>query len=259
MVSGGETLEMTTERLLQAREFAEQAGVTVRTLHHYDRLKLLRPSRYTAAGYRLYTEQDFARLQQIVTLKFIGFPLKQIKEILDRDAFDLSEALRLQRQVIEEQRNHLNMAVHAIATAERMINAGDEPHWEVFKKIIEVINMQKDMEWMKKYYTEEAQRKLAERGTPEVIEQGQRDWAALISEVREAVAAGEDPASEKSQALAERWSKLIEAFTGNDPEITEGLRKLYADQANWPSTFQKPYSDDLAGFISEAQAARNKN
>jgi hypothetical protein len=150
------------------------------------------------------------------------------------------------------------MAVHAIETAERMINAGDEPGWEVFKKIIEVINMQKDMEWMKKYYTEEAQQKLKERGTPEVIEQGQRDWAALLSEVREAVAAGEDPASEKSQALAERWSKLIEAFTGNDPEITAGLRKLYADQSNWPSTFQKPYTDDLGSFICEAQAARKK-
>ena len=252
-------MEMNTERLLQASEFAEQAGVTVRTLHHYDRLRLLRPSRYTSAGYRLYTERDFARLQQIVTLKFIGFPLKQIKEILDRDEFDLSEALRLQRQIIEEQRNHLNMAVHAIETAERMINAGDEPGWEVFKKIIEVINMQKDMEWMKKYYTEEAQRKLKERGTPEVLEQGQRDWAALLSEVREAVAAGEDPASEKSQALAERWAKLIEAFTGNDPEITEGLTKLYADQANWPSTFQKPYTDDVGSFICEAQAARNKS
>lgn len=249
---------MSTERLLQAREFAEQAGVTVRTLHHYDRLKLLRPSRYTAAGYRLYAERDFARLQQIVTLKFIGFPLKQIKEILDREEFDLSEALRLQRRTIEEQRNHLDMAVKAIETAERMISAGDEPGREVFKKIIEVISMQKDMEWMKKYYTEEAQRKLKERGTPDVIEQGQRDWAVLINEVREAVAAGEDPASEKSQALAERWSKLIEAFTGNDPEITEGLRKLYADQANWPSTFQRPYADDVGSFICEAQAARNK-
>ena len=250
---------MTTERLLQAREFAEQAGVTVRTLHHYDRTGLLRPRRYTAAGYRLYTERDFARLQQIVTLKFIGFPLKQIKEILDREAFDLREALRLQRRIIEEQRNHLNMAVQAIEAAERMISAGNEPGWEVFKKIIEVINMQKDMEWVNKYYSEEAQAKLKERGTPEVIEQGQRDWAALISEVREAVAAGEDPASERSQALAERWSKLIEAFTGNDPEITEGLRKLYADQANWPSTFQKPYSDEVGNFICEAQAARKRS
>jgi len=55
----------------------------VRTLHHYDRLGLLKPSGHTEAGYRLYGERDFARLQQIVVLKFIGFPLKQIKNVLD--------------------------------------------------------------------------------------------------------------------------------------------------------------------------------
>ena len=68
------------ESLFQAREFAELTGVTVRTLHHYDRLGLLKPSGRTAAGYRLYGERDFARLQQIITLKFIGFPLNQIKK-----------------------------------------------------------------------------------------------------------------------------------------------------------------------------------
>ena len=60
-------------------EFAEKAGVTVRTLHHYDRLGLLKPSGRTIAGYRLYGDRDFARLQQIVTLKFIGLPLRQTR------------------------------------------------------------------------------------------------------------------------------------------------------------------------------------
>lgn len=246
------------EHLYQAREFAERAGVTVRTLHHYDRLGLLKPSRYTEAGYRLYAERDLARLQQIVTLKFIGFPLKQIKEILSADALDLATALRLQRKVIEEQRSHLDKAIQAIENAERVMASGDEPDWEAFKKIIEVINMQKDMEWTKKYYTDEARRKLAERATPEVLEQGQRDWAALIREVEAAVSAGEDPASEHAQALAARWSKLIEAFTGGDPEISEGLKKLYSDKANWPSTFQKPYSDEVGAFICNAVAARKE-
>lgn len=251
-------MKTATERLYQAREFAERAGVTVRTLHHYDRLGLLKPSRYTEAGYRLYVERDLARLQQIVTLKFIGFPLKQIKEILEQDALDLATALRLQRKVIEEQRSHLDKAIQAIENAERVLTFGDEPDWEAFKKIIEVINMQKDMEWTKKYYTDEAQRKLAERATPEVLEQGQRDWAALISEVEAAVKAGEDPASEHAQALAARWSKLIEAFTGGDAEISEGLKKLYSDKANWPSTFQKPYSDEVGAFICNAMAARKQ-
>ncbi len=62
-------MKTTSRPLYRASAFAERAGVTVRTLHHYDRLGLLKPSSYTASGYRLYGERDFARLQQITTLK----------------------------------------------------------------------------------------------------------------------------------------------------------------------------------------------
>ncbi|HJZ69420.1 MAG TPA: MerR family transcriptional regulator, partial [Blastocatellia bacterium] len=131
-----------TNRLYKAAEFARLAGVTVRTLHHYDRLGLLRPSGRTSKGYRLYGERDFARLQQIVTLKFIGFPLKQIKDILSRASFNLREELRRQREIISEQRHRLDLAVNAIEKVERVLASTDEPDWEVFAEIIEVINMQ---------------------------------------------------------------------------------------------------------------------
>jgi DNA-binding transcriptional MerR regulator len=64
------------------QEFAKLSGVTVRALHHYDRLGLLRPKQRSSAGYRLYSDGDFARLEQIVVLKFLGMPLKQIKSLL---------------------------------------------------------------------------------------------------------------------------------------------------------------------------------
>lgn len=245
--------------LYLAQEFAERGGVTVRTLHHYDRLGLLKPSGYTAAGYRLYGARDLARLEQIVMLKFIGFPLKQIKELLDGREFDLTTTLRLQREVIEAQRRHLENIIEAIERAERVAAAGETPDWHAFKNIIEVINMQNNMEWIKKYYTEEQLEELAARNQPGVHERAQREWAALIKEVEEAARAGVDPASERAQALAARWSKLIEEFTGGNPAIAESLRRLYADQANWPATFQKPYSDESGAFICKAVAARKKN
>src|SRR5215831_4796848 len=144
------------QHIYQASEFADRAGVTVRTLHHYDRLRLLKPSGRTAKGYRLYGERDFARLQQIVTLKFIGFPLKQIKSILDRNSFDLAAELRRQREVIAEQRSRLELAIKAIEKVERVLASTSEPDWELFAEIIEVINMQADMSWTDKYYSEEA-------------------------------------------------------------------------------------------------------
>ena len=91
------------ENLWQTREFAEKAKVTVRTLHHYDRLELLKPYRRTAKGFRLYGENEFARLQQILTLKFIGFSLAQIKKILANRSFVLAETLELQRDVLQRQ------------------------------------------------------------------------------------------------------------------------------------------------------------
>ncbi|HKR01284.1 MAG TPA: MerR family transcriptional regulator, partial [Pyrinomonadaceae bacterium] len=235
-----------------------RAGVTVRTLHHYDRLGLLKPSRYTEAGYRLYGERDFARLQQIVMLKFIGLPLKEVKELLDHRELDLQATLRLQRDIVEEKRRHLDTVILAIERAEKALEASDGPDWETFKQIIEVINMQNDMEWMKKYYTEEQLAELAERGTPEVLEKGQRDWAELIKDVEAAASEGVDPQSERAQALAARWSALIEAFTGGNPGIRENLARLYADQANWPSTFNKPYSDEVGSFIHRVMTSQKK-
>ncbi|HKC62761.1 MAG TPA: MerR family transcriptional regulator, partial [Pyrinomonadaceae bacterium] len=111
-------MKTATNGLLRAQEFAERAGVTVRTLHFYDRLGLLKPTRYTASGYRLYGERDLARLQQIVTLKFIGLPLKQIKELLDQRELDLTTTLQLQREVVEEKRRHLDLCLEAIKRAE---------------------------------------------------------------------------------------------------------------------------------------------
>ena len=126
-------------RSYQVREFAELAGVTVRTLHHYDRLALLRPHR-TEAGYRLYGIHDLERLEQIVALKFLGLPLKRIKTLLDRDTRELSEVLPLQRLALEEKRRRLDRAIGAIRDAEGMIQPGKRVDAAMLKKIIEVID-----------------------------------------------------------------------------------------------------------------------
>ena len=217
---------MNETQQFQAIEFAKLAGVTVRTLHHYDRIGLLKPSGYTGAGYRLYRQHDLIRLQQIVTLKFIGFSLTQIKNLLNSNSFDLTVALNQQREIITEKRQQLDLAINALEKAQTLLATNNEPDWEAFKRIIEVINMQNNMEWTKKYYSEEAEQKIAERAAkipPEVIEQGQRDWATLIREVETAVSEGLDPKSEQAAALATRWSELIKAFTGGDREIQAGL------------------------------------
>jgi MerR family transcriptional regulator, thiopeptide resistance regulator len=242
----------------QPHEFAKRAGVTIRALHHYDRLGLLKPSGRTAAGYRLYTDRDLVRLEQIVALKFIGFPLSQIRELLNRKDLDVAAALRQQRQIIAEKRDHLDRAIQAIERAERLVLSGEQNDWEPFRKIIEVIQMQTRKDWMKKYYTEEQLNDLRKRWTPEVQAKSERDWAELVRDVEAAIARGQSPDSETGLRLAERKQKLIDLFTGGDPGITQNLQKLYSDKANWPQNFKKPYSDEVDKFLCDAAKGLEK-
>ena len=239
------------------KQLSDLAEVSVRTLHYYDEIGLLNPTKVGANGYRYYDDAALLRLQQILFYREIGLELMQIKEILDREALDLATMLRLQREIIKEKRRHLDKAIEAIEKVERAFAANGDPDWESFKRIIEVINMQNETKWTDKYYSEEARRAIEERAknwTPEMQAKAEQDWAALIKEVQTAVDEGEDPASEKARSLAARWSELIRGFTGGNPAIQEGLNKLYSDEANWPSTFQKPFSDEAAAFIMKAMA-----
>src|SRR5882762_951798 len=101
------------KRIYRIQEFATLAGVTVRALHHYDRLGLLKPSGRSDRGYRLYRDCDLARLEQIVVLKFLGLPLEQIGRLLKRES-PLPDTLRRQQQVLTEKRRRLDMAIYAI-------------------------------------------------------------------------------------------------------------------------------------------------
>lgn len=253
-----------SERLLKAKDFASRAGVTVRTLHHYDRMGLLRPTSYTQVGYRLYSEKSFARLQQIVTLKFIGFSLKEIKTLLGRESFDLKDALQTQRKILKEKRGQLESAIKAIEKAEAVLSPNDETDWDAFAKIVEVINMQENMDWMKKYYSEEAREAIEERKNlwnPELQEQVTRDWNNLFKDIEDAIAKGEDPAGEKAQSFVARWDELLRGFTGGNPEIQKGLNKLYADKSNWPAdmNFKQPWSDEVGEFIRKARESSGTN
>src|SRR5215471_6908589 len=108
------------QQLFRVQAFADLAGVTVRALHHYDRLGLLRPKR-TRSGYRLYSVRDVERLEQIVALKFLGLPLREIRAVINRDGRPLTEVLRAQRRALEEKRRRLERAIGAIADAERSV------------------------------------------------------------------------------------------------------------------------------------------
>jgi DNA-binding transcriptional MerR regulator len=241
--------------MFKVSEFAAQAGVTVRTLHHYDRLGLLRPGGRSRAGYRLYGERELARLQQITTLKFIGLPLQQIKDLLDRGNLDLAETLRLQRGLLAEKGQQIKHAMQAIDEAERAMKSSRRPDWAALKKIIEVMEMDNTMDWTKKYYSPEAQAKVEERKklwTPELQAQVSQDWQDLVRDAEAAMAAGEAPDGKKAQTLAARWTELVRGFTGGDAEVQKGVKKVWADRANWPVALPNYFSNEVLAFMMKA-------
>lgn len=243
--------------LYHAHEFAELAGVTVRALHHYDRLGLLKPAHRSEAGYRLYSRKDMARLEQIVVLKFIGLSLRDIGDVLLQDTSALPQTLRHQQEVLTAKRRQLDKAISVIAKASKAIGRGDESDWRILATIIKEISMQNDKTWMGQYFSESAKAKIRERQTmwsPELQEQTDKKWKELFYDVQNSL--NEDPGSDRAQALAARWQGLIDEFTGGDQEIQQGLNRLYSDRGNWPRDWKSPVPSEVHQFIQKAMKAR---
>jgi DNA-binding transcriptional MerR regulator len=220
-------------RSFRTREFATLAGVTARALRHYDRLGLLKPQR-TASGYRAYSDGDFARLEQIVALKFIGVPLKKIALFAARTPEALVKALGAQRQVLERKRRLLDRAIHAIGEAEGLLRAGHESDPLVYRRIIEVIQMQNnDAQW-KDMYEELIKAKMARLTSlsPEEATALRAEWDVLLRDVEGAL--GEDPAGPVAQELADRWLKRLERLMGApiDPVMVRAAA-IYQTTGRW--------------------------
>jgi DNA-binding transcriptional MerR regulator len=228
--------------LYRVHEFAELSGVTIKALHHYDRLGLLK-ARRTDAGYRIYTERDLERLEQIVVLKFLGLSLQQIKVVLDRAAVELPEALRLQRQALEEKQRLLARALSAIVEAEKAIRPGEPTGPAVLKRLIEVIHMQDKFDELKQYYSDEQLMKL-EQAVAKIRRGPIEEWKSFNREVAAAAAVGEDPAGEKAQALGARYMEMMRCNAGwfrdlallpRDPEFRTSMKRMVDDKENWPA------------------------
>ena len=225
-------------RLYKAREFADLAGVTVRALHHYDRIGLLKPLR-SSSGYRLYSLADLERLEQITALKFLGIPLGEIKTLLGSSPLTLGESLDLQRRALTEKRDVITRAIHAIEAAEKLVGSGQVTDASVLRKIIEVIEMQPEENFMRKYYTEEAWERrshVTKEIASETREAHRGAWRQLFLKVESGLDL--DPAGETAQLLAKQWVLLAERMTGGDPGITAGAINAWKDHPNWPPEAQ---------------------
>ena len=215
---------------LKVGELARRTGLTVRTLHHYDELGLIRPSLHTEAGHRLYTADDIARLQQVVSLRQLGFSLEEVRNCLTQPEFAPLEVIQLHLARLREQIEHERKLCERLEALAEHFRAAGEVSAEQFLFTIEVMTM------IENYYTPEQLETLRQRreapGGDELVRQGTADWADLLDQYRIEMERGTDPADPRLQALDQRRQELVNAFTGGDTGIEQSLTRLWTEQSD---------------------------
>jgi DNA-binding transcriptional MerR regulator len=120
-LKGGFKIILEGGKILKISEFAKRSGVTVKTLRYYDKIGLLQPSEKTDAGYRIYCDKDFIKLQQITTLKFIGLSLEEIKQLINEKSESIESIIDIQTRALEENKKHIDVVLMALNKAKKQI------------------------------------------------------------------------------------------------------------------------------------------
>ncbi|MBW4511577.1 MAG: MerR family transcriptional regulator [Scytonematopsis contorta HA4267-MV1] len=210
---------------MKVGELAKQTGISVRTLHYYDEIGLLSPSGRTEADYRLYDADDIIRLQQIMSLRQLGFSLIEIKECLQKPDFSLHHTIQLHITRLREQIELSQKLLHRLEAI--AFHKAKSVNIEDLIQTIEAITM------FEKYYTPEQLETLKQRRESlgeEQINQVENEWEKLIAQARAEMEKGTDPSSNSVQNIARRWRELIDEFTGGNPGIEQSLTTMYQQE-----------------------------
>lgn len=213
--------------MLKIGELARRSGVSVRTLHYYDQIELLRPSHHTDGGHRLYSSVDVARLQQIRSLQQLGLSLAAIGRVLDDPAASLPQVIEHHLDLVTRKAALLERLRSRLENLRRVLESSRAPSVQQLIEALEASAM------FEKYYTPRQLKQLEERSRivgAERIAAAQKEWAEIFAEFARLHAEGAGPEDSRAQALAARSEALIEEFTGGDPEIRRSLANMYREE-----------------------------
>jgi DNA-binding transcriptional MerR regulator len=232
----------TTMQPLTVGQVAERFDVTVRTLHHYDEIGLLRPSERSLAGYRLYTADDLVRLQHVVVYRRLGFALEEVALLLAHPETAL-EHLRRQRAAVQQRLGEMRDLVRAIDRAlEREMN--DEPATtedlkELFGEGFEDARAEAEQRWGDSDAWQQSQRRTRHY-TKADWEQVRAESDALHRGFTDAMDAGEPPTSVAAMDAAEAHRRNInERFYDCSPQFHRNLADLYTSDPRFTATYDE--------------------
>jgi MerR family transcriptional regulator, thiopeptide resistance regulator len=255
---------MQSRRHYQVKEVAEHSGVSIRALHHYDAIGLLVPRLRSAAGYRLYSEDDLLRLQQILIGRALGLPLEEIRRSLDDPAFDRRRALLEQREALTRRAEQMSEMLHAIDAAIAVLDGtsldddGNQREGKTvdYKKLFNGFDPSKYEDEVKQRWGNTEAYKASEKRAKSYTEE---DWKRCMAEqgtvYADAVAAlkaGTAPTDPAVMDIAERHRLAIDRWfypcsTAMHCRLADG----YESDDRFRSFFEG-YAAGLTAFLSAA-------
>lgn len=244
--------------MYKVKDVADIAGVTVRTLHYYDKIGLLTPKKAAATNYRLYSDGDLVKLQQILFFKELDFPLKKIKEVLDNPRFDRKKALHAHKRLLLEKKERLERIIRSVDTT---LKAMEGEMKMANKEMFEPFDMKKIEAHQKKYAAEakekyghteayaESMKKTAtykEEDWRRIHEQQEALYRRLVALMNKGI---ESPDVQKVAGDMRRF--ITENFYECTPDIFRGLGQLYVSDPRFTKNIDR-YRPGLAQFLSDA-------
>ena len=230
-------------------EVSKLTGVSIRTLQYYDQIGLLKPAEYTESGYRLYDDAALEKLQQILLFKELEFPLKDIKEIINRSDFDKKKALEQQIGLLELKKEHienlLNLCKYLKARGVRRLDftAFDS------SKLDEYSKKAKEQWGQTPEYKEFSEK--SKNWTKEYESGLMTDFSRIFEEFGPMIS--KDPASAEAQAQVKKIQDFItENMYKCTDEILYGLGKMYAGGGEFTENIDKMGGKGTAEFVYQA-------
>ncbi len=224
------------------------SGISVRTLHHYDAIGLLRPEKVTNSGYRNYSDEDLSKLQQILFFKELGFPLKKIKEMFNDEEFNRLETLQTHQELLLQKREKLDLMLATIEKTIQKEKGGEKMANEEKFKGFDFRTNPYEKEAREKYgdqKVDEANNKM-ENMTDEKQEEMNEIYRELAA-IRDT-----DPTSVKAQQAIKKWYDFLQHnFSTYSPEAFQGLGMMYVADERFTKNIDQ-FGSGLAQFMSEA-------
>ncbi len=237
------------------------SGVSVRTLHYYDQIGLLRPAEQGGNGYRYYGREELLRLQQILFYRELKFPLEDVRRILAAPDFDRAEALRAHRaRLAEEAENYRRLLQTIDRTLADLNGDGTMSDDDIFYGLNSP--RQKEYEtWLVDRFgdgmqekIDESRAKLQAAGGDPKIQAAMGEAQDINADLAAAMKKGLPVDSEETQAAVHRHYQWVTTFWTPDRESYAGLGQLYLEHPDFRKFYDTPGRDGLAAYLAEAMA-----